>query len=717
MINKRISYILLLLITFSPLILFSISDYFDGVNNNNFENISNDSILFSEVISEHTCELNKKNVRVLKENFNEEGTLYFLKQNISVIPEYEAIVCIGKVIQTREFFDYINVYYGTNPIFSFLFILLASLAIMLFCNTLRIKQIHLYVLLFIFSCLYQIYFQEIFYLANIFVRLIPFILLNIFLKKSSTDLMEYDSIDEIQPNNIHNSVLGKVGTNISSYIFLVIACVISYVSGKNILRDNYIFNDVATNLLTSSKMINYDMANFQASWNHHTNFVPQIFTFSSILDPENIIDGFYLLHSLLLLPFSIILYKLLLKYNFSKWNSVFLSIIFVFEYSSNPILNRFLGTYINILILIFALNYLNNKKIINLFLYIFFSCLQFFNLESYSVSIFVVFSLLVILEKDRFSFLYKSFIFVISSLFLIYYPIFLTGELEVLLKTNYQFHLFNTKTLSSTGLEKLLNLYNGLSYPNNHGLSQYFLLNIFSTIYIFKNYRKAYNNKNIQDLLLFTLFIGEFLHLLITGPRFNHYGTVLLLPSFLIFLTFLKRIELKQELSIKKIAATNLLILVVFLSPASYTQLKERVFQENYFPTPLSITKTGLNIEPEKEQIYEIIKNDIQTELILTWIDPADWYWVHFEANTLPSTRFVHWFRMRYVTTERYTWKGFNEKIMIQQFYEDVEYEKPEYALIDETYYEKPDFFNNLLQNDYKKIFIGEKYTLYERVS
>ena len=343
--------------------------------------------------------------------------------------------------------------------------------------------------------------------------------------------------------------------------------------------------------------------------------------------------------------------------------------------------------------------------------------MQFFNLESYSVSIFVVFSLLVILEKDRFSFLYKSFIFVISSLFLIYYPIFLTGELEVLLKTNYQFHLFNTKTLSSTGLEKLLNLYNGLSYPNNHGLSQYFLLNIFSTIYIFKNYRKAYNNKNVQDLLLFTLFIGEFLHLLITGPRFNHYGTVLLLPSFLIFLTFLKRIELKQELSIKKIATTNLLILVVFLSPASYTQLKERVFQENYFPTPLNITKTGLNIEPEKEQIYEIIKNDIQTELILTWIDPADWYWVHFEANTLPSTRFVHWFRMRYVTTERYTWKGFNEKIMIQQFYEDVEYEKPEYALIDETYYEIPDFFNNLLQNDYKKIFIGEKYTLYERVS
>ena len=54
---------------------------------------------------------------------------------------------------------------------------------------------------------------------------------------------------------------------------------------------------------------------------------------------------------------------------------------------------------------------------------------------------------------------------------------------------------------------------------------------------------------------------------------------------------------------------------------------------------------------------------------------------------------------------------------MIQQFYEDVEYEKPEYALIDETYYEIPDFFNNLLQNDYRKIFIGEKYTLYERVS
>ena len=61
--------------------------------------------------------------------------------------------------------------------------------------------------------------------------------------------------------------------NFVSYIVLAVLSVIYYLSGEKIIADNYLFNDVATNLLTAEKMNNFNMTNFQATWNHHSSII------------------------------------------------------------------------------------------------------------------------------------------------------------------------------------------------------------------------------------------------------------------------------------------------------------------------------------------------------------------------------------------------------------------------------------------------------------
>ena len=152
----------------------------------------------------------------------------------------------------------------------------------------------------------------------------------------------------------------------------------------------------------------------------------------------------------------------------------------------------------------------------------------------------------------------------------------------------------------------------------------------------------------------------------------------------------------------------------MFLSPTTNIFIKERIFQENFYPTPLTVVYEELSNNSQKNDIHNIIKSDESTELILTWIHPMDWYWVHFESNTLPASRYWIWFRMRYVDIDRYTWGGFDEDEMIEQFYRDIEKEKPEFALIDNTYFELPFFFKELLNKKFIKIYEDDKYSLYK---
>ena len=122
-----------------------------------------------------------------------------------------------------------------------------------------------------------------------------------------------------------------------------------------------------------------------------------------------------------------------------------------------------------------------------------------------------------------------------------------------------------------------------------------------------------------------------------------------------------------------------------------------------------------LSSNKEKTYIANQINNKGEPDLIITWLNPVDWYWVHFKSNTLPATRYWVWLRMRYVTVDRYTWENFSENEMIKEFIADSNIEKPNYALVDKKHSAIPEFFVSYLNQNYSVIFTGEEYDLYKR--
>ena len=533
--------VIFFLTVFSPFITFYVSNNYDGVNSKNYQEINYNDETVYQALQKHTCELSKRNFIYLNNLNNLEKINYYKKQDISVRSDIKSVVCLGKIIQAQDYFNYNYIFYGTNAIFSILYISISSLLILLISYLLRLKFYQSTIALILFSFSFQINFQEYLYFSDIVSRTIPFLIFYVFidnsLKDKSKKLFSYNKnlIDNLDSKKITLPM-----ENLVSYIVLAVLSVIYYLSGEKVIADNYLFNDVATNLLTAEKMNNFNMTNFQATWNHHSSIIPDLYSLNNLFLTENSINGLFLIHSLLIFSVSILFYHLFLKLDFSKWSSVFFVSIFLLEHSSYALKNRQLGTYINIAILYFAISYLQNNKNVYLFFYTFFSCLQFYNLESYSISILSIFLLILIFEQKRSEFFIKTFLFISASLLIIYLPIYLRGDLETLIRTNYQFHLFNTNTAGSSDTSRFLQIFEALNYPGNRGLNQYFLLNVFSLIYILSHFKNRFKNKNFDSLAVFVLYLGELVHMYITGPRFAHYGILLLLPSFLTFSIFIK---------------------------------------------------------------------------------------------------------------------------------------------------------------------------------
>ena len=69
--------------------------------------------------------------------------------------------------------------------------------------------------------------------------------------------------------------------------------IIHFLTGRKVLPDNYLFNDVATNLLTADKMTHFKMSNFQATWNHHSNLIPELYSLNSLFGFESSVDSLF----------------------------------------------------------------------------------------------------------------------------------------------------------------------------------------------------------------------------------------------------------------------------------------------------------------------------------------------------------------------------------------------------------------------------------------
>ena len=101
-------------------------------------------------------------------------------------------------------------------------------------------------------------------------------------------------------------------------------------------------------------------------------------------------------------------------------------------------------------------------------------------------------------SDNKLFFTFQSLIFSIISFTAIFGREIINGELLVLFKTNYLFHIFNTKSVFTELFgQRLLALYESFTYPfergSNFGLTMYLLAIAFAAYIIF--YSKNFNNK------------------------------------------------------------------------------------------------------------------------------------------------------------------------------------------------------------------------------
>ena len=329
-----------------------------------------------------------------------------------------------------------------------------------------------------------------------------------------------------------------------------------------------------------------------------------------------------------------------------------------------------------------------------------------------------VFFFIIKISKNKLSLILQSFIFSIISIFLVFSREILNSEIPTLIKTNYLFHIFNTKSQFSGGFfERIIAIYESLTYPFSRGSNFtliLYLIAITFAVYIIVN-SKSFENKY---KVISYIFIFELTHLILTGPRFSHYSEIILLPGMILFFLMLDNIIESTNISGKNFYLVSLIILLMSISSTSTKRVKEIIFSKDFTQTSINFNNQKASEDLEVKQIIQLLRDNNLSETTIFWTNQADWYWIIDNGNTLPSTRMWWWIKMRYVDEEKYDWsRNWNENEFKSIYLEDYKNENPKFVLIDKTYKSVPDIVNKIIESEYFLIFESEKYSLFQSIS
>ena len=473
------------------------------------------------------------------------------------------------------------------------------------------------------------------------------------------------------------------------------------------------------NLIAAKRILYLDYTNFQSTWNQHSALIPDLYKFTFFEFPtSDYQSNFFILFVITITLTTINFYKILNKLNISSQNNLVYCLAFFTICISLNMGNRLVGMLFMSFIIVNLLNFINSKKSTTLFLLIFLSFVQIYNMESYGLALIAIFIYLITISDNKSLFTFQSLIFSIISFIAIFSREIINGELLVLFKTNYLFHIFNTKSVFTDLFgQRLVALYESFTYPfergSNFGLTMYLLAIAFAVYIIF--YSKNFNNKYkvISYILIFELF-----HLILTGPRFSHYAEVILLPSTILFFLFIDSQVGLSKIDNKNIYIMGLILISLSASTTSIERIKEMVYSQNFKETSIILSNEKVNEDLEVKKIIEILDSDSSENLIVFWTNQADWYWIVDNGNVLPSTRMWWWLKMRYVDIEKYDWsRKWNQKEFETIYINDFEKEKPRLILIDKTYKPVPDILENIINETYFSILETEKYLMFQNIN
>ena len=463
------------------------------------------------------------------------------------------------------------------------------------------------------------------------------------------------------------------------------------------------FNDELIVLFTSARMEYFDLTSIESTIKHHTPFNSQVFRFIfKISEFSDFLLGIVLVEIFFAFGTSVLLFITLNKINKNNLLSTLFSLGFLAFMSFQLLLNRQLAHFLYILIIYLLIEYIQKPRDFILFFILFISVLQIYNMETYALPISLFLLSIFIQIFKSFNMYLKTFIYGAASILIVYSKIFLNGEFYQLFMSNYYFHLFNT--IRGSSIEKLLL---AIGFSKSFSLKHIIFMVIFIRIIFIIKTRKL--SENYLETLFSFWFLGELLHVILSGPRSMHYGLVLVTPTvFLIYFYLSNAKNLKNSVI--------LLFTIIFLFGNFFVTITGTV---NLFGDNNQIKTADILDKKDKIEINSLLNNQDDPLPILTWVHPNDWNFVHLSTNTLPATRYWYWFYMKYFPNEnKYDWEGnWNENEIIRQWKSDLELEQPKHAIVDKNLDKYPYFFEAELESNYRKIFESEKWILYEKIN
>ena len=506
--------------------------------------------------------------------------------------------------------------------------------------------------------------------------------------------------------------------NFSIYSLILLTNFVWYIFGLKKVADNLLNLDQKIMLLTASRMNYLNLNSFEAAWNHHTSPINYIFKFSYFFsDFLNIEHGFYIIYSFLLLLINYILYEICYKFTKNIMLSFLLSVCFIFDLSTATVAdyilfdNRTIGIFFQCLILYYGLKILTKETKNDILFFSLFTFLQIALLESYIVSCGLVFVYLFFKVKNKIQYCKIFFASNILLSVLFFTILYFNSELLETIYLNYQFHL-DAIGINSIQKIQLSNLFNyGLFKSWGLNKASYLLIFGFILIFYLKNeiFIKSDETKNFYDFLTF-YFIAEFLHVLLTGPRFvNYLQLIILFKYLLIFISvfFIFKTFGISNNQLHILISTILITFFLFMQFDYFKNNRTALFDGSY--------KNASENKYPVSSISKYLFNNGDPEPILAWVSPNSWDDIYFYANKLPATRLWWWFEMKYLE-DVYNWKDkryYNSNLEII-FVEDLYIERPRFAIIQEGIDRPPKFYMEYIENNFtfnKKI---GNYLLYE---
>tara|TARA_A100001011_G_scaffold201603_1_gene209948 strand:- start:366 stop:2690 length:2325 start_codon:yes stop_codon:yes gene_type:complete len=694
-----------------------------------------------------------------------------INKDIYINPEIQNILCIGKVIEITELSDNVDITIGSNPKFTTVFFTITSLGFLLiklvsylfnkkgFTST-PYDYLLSFTLLFLY---FSSFFYGVFKIDFLVFSLIPALLINFFFDKkyglkftnnlnrtfdtykktyytififSLFWILDYSLIYSSENRNAWQVIglMYLISNRFTKEEKLVIFSIFLF---SNYLDINlcFIFTILFTTFNTSKKFHKnfknilyifliplYFLFRYEDISRHFTidpdHFV-WIFTaikmdylsyapFESTLESKGVLLYiFYYLGYLFskLINLSIweslsmfyLFLNLLILLIFNKFNNkyfpnsslhIYISILLIIDLTNDERIKfdaRFLGSFL-IFIGLYQIFIKNNDFIGGLFL-----SSSLFSLLTFGLPVALISSYLILIRK-RWSILYGQVSFVI----LIFTYLSISGQLYESYIMNFWIYFGSQYPYTKIPLIDIIN--------RNPFL---FISIILLIIYIFF-YRKEYLRKEIVVTGV-VWWLSELFHLYLTGPRFEHYSILIVIPSYFLFTLLFSEIkDARLEIANKELFCIFSLIFSFYIFHSNFLPY-HKSFPDEMYGNEIILSSSILDFNQDKIKLkYDDLNFESSTNYELgIYVNYSQKVFLEYfeKYRIIPSSSAwqIVWHRKDFINYEYF----FSDEYLYGDMINDFNSEKPKYAIVNQD--ELTRLRNNLILN-----YIDENYLLIE---